>query len=609
MAKVVKTLSKSRGQRTGQNRNGHNPKAPSNGQGAGRNNGKGQAGQSSRGARPAAAPARELRIAPEEIVFLPLGGTGEIGMNLNLYGHAGQWLMVDLGVSFADENHPGIDLLMADPGFIEARRNSLVGLLVTHGHEDHIGAIPHIWPRLRCPIYATPFTAALVRNKLADAGLLNEVRITEIPLSGHAEIGPFSIELIRTTHSIPEPNAVVIRTSAGTVLHTGDWKLDPEPLLGEPTDEEAFARLGGENVLALIGDSTNALRPGVAGSEAQVEHALTELIGHYNERVAIACFASNVARLTSISRAGAAHDRQVALIGRSLWRMEKAARGTGYLKDVPPFLTEEEAAFLPRSKTLLICTGSQGEPRSALARIAMDDHPHITLNQGDTVIFSSRIIPGNEKAIGEVQNRLARAGVEIVTEHDHFVHVSGHPAREELSHMYRWVQPRAAIPTHGESRHLLAHAEVARAEGVGEVLVVGNGDVVVLGPGPARVADHVETGRLALDGKQLVPLSNPVLRDRKSMIFNGAAVATLVLDDYGRLLADPQVTVHGLIDEEDDDALGDLEDAIAQAVEDMSVTQRKDDDAVREMARNTLRRLVKTSHGKRPLTEVHVIRV
>ncbi|HEX7969985.1 MAG TPA: ribonuclease J, partial [Stellaceae bacterium] len=367
-------------------------------------------------------------------------------MNLSLYGYGGRWLMIDCGISFADETLPGVDVIMPDPGFIAERADQLAGLVVTHAHEDHIGAIPHLWRRFRCPVYATPFTAAVLRQKLIEAGMEHEVPITEVPMSGRFAVGPFEIELVTLTHSIPEPNAVVLRTPLGTVLHTGDWKFDPDPLVGGTADMARLRSLGDEGVLAMICDSTNALRAGEAGSEADVRKSLIDIVGRCRNRVVIACFASNVARVESAAAAAAAHDRHTALVGRSLWRIEHAARETGYLQGVPPFLTDEEAGYLPREKVLLVCTGSQGEPRSALARIADDDHPEIVLEEGDTVIFSSRVIPGNERTIGRLQNRLAALGVEIITEQDHFVHVSGHPAQDELTRMYQLVRPRIAVP-------------------------------------------------------------------------------------------------------------------------------------------------------------------
>src|SRR6201984_2536136 len=357
---------------------------------------------------------------PNALFFVSLGGAGEIGMNLNLYSYAGDWLILDCGVTFGDDSQPGLEVVMPDPGFIVERRDRLLGIVATHAHEDHIGAIPYLWKQLRCPGWATPFTASLLRAKLVEVGMSDKVRINVVPMSGRFTIGPFDLELITLTHSIPEPNAVALRTPVGTVLHTGDWKFDPDPLIGPIADETALRKLGDEGVLALIGDSTNALRPGTSGSEADLRRSLIDLIGRYDARVAVACFASNVARLETIARAATAHGREGALVGRSLWRIDKAARENGYLADLPRFLTEDEASYIPRDKILLICTGSQGEPRAALARIAREDHPNVTLETGDVVIFSSRIIPGNEKAINRLQNALVRLGVEIVTEEDHF---------------------------------------------------------------------------------------------------------------------------------------------------------------------------------------------
>ncbi len=547
--------------------------------------------------------------ASEELIFLSLGGAGEIGMNLTLYGYRGEWLMIDCGITFADDRQPGLDVLMPDPGFIVERRERLAGLVVTHGHEDHIGAIPYLWQRFRCPVYATPFARALLYEKLVEAGLQNEVAITEVPLSGRFTVGPFEIELITLTHSIPEPNAVVLRTPLGVVLHTGDWKLDPEPLVGPTADAAALRRLGGEGVLAMVCDSTNALRPGRSGSEADVRAALIDLIGRYEQRVAVACFASNVARLESIAAAGAAHDRNVALIGRSLWRIYKAARDAGYLQDVAPFLSEDEAGYLPRGKALLVCTGSQGEPRSALSRIAQGDHPHIVLEPGDAAIFSSRQIPGNERAIGRLQNRLAKAGVIVVTDSEHPIHVSGHPARDELIEMYQLVRPRIAIPVHGEARHLIAHAALARECQVPETVVAENGALVRLAPGPASVVGEVAVGRLALDGTQLRPLGSTALKSRQRMIHDGAAVATVVLDKAGQLLAAPKVTVRGVMDEAEEGAAEALGSAVGDAIGALSPAERRDDEAVREAARLAVRRSLKASYGKRPVTDIHIVRI
>jgi ribonuclease J len=547
---------------------------------------------------------------PNALYFVPLGGTGEIGMNLNVYGYEGNWLILDCGVTFGDDSQPGLEVVMPDPGFIVERRENLLGIVATHAHEDHIGAIPYLWRQLRCPVWATPFTASLLRAKLAETGLADQVKINVVPLSGQFTIGPFDLELITLTHSIPEPNAVALRTPVGTVLHTGDWKFDPDPLIGPTADEAALRRLGDDGVLALIGDSTNALRAGVSGSEADLRRSLTDLIGRYDARVAVACFASNVARLETIARAAAVHEREVALVGRSLWRIEKAARENGYLADLPRFLTEDEAGYIPRDRIALICTGSQGEPRSALARIARDDHPHIVLEAGDVAIFSSRIIPGNEKSINRLQNGLVRLGVEIVTEEDHFVHVSGHPARDELVRMYQMVRPRIAIPVHGEARHLIAHAELAGQCQVQQPLVIQNGDMVRLAAGGASVVDEVPVGRLASDGNSLLPLGGTALKDRRRVIFNGTAVATLVIDRTGRLVTPPTISVIGIVEAEAAEAaFPALRSAVERALAELPAGLRRDDEAVRDAARRTLRQSLAGHFKKRPLVEIHLVRI
>jgi len=549
---------------------------------------------------------------PEDrgLYFLPLGGAGEIGMNLTLYGHAGKWLMIDLGITFADDSQPALDVIMPDIGYIAARREKLAGLVLTHAHEDHLGAVPYLWSKLRCPVYATPFAAAVLKRKLKEDGPDEDVPIVEVPLSARFSVGPFDLELITLTHSIPEPNAVAVRTKAGLVLHTGDWKIDEAPLVGAVTDEAALKRLGEEGVLAMVCDSTNALREGESGSELGVRESLEELVGKFRNRVAVACFASNVARLETMARVAARHDRRAALIGRSLWRMQEAARATGYLAGTPEFVSEHDAGYLPRDKVLLVCTGSQGEPRSALARIAQGEHPHIALERGDAAVFSSRIIPGNERAIFRLQNRLVSMGVEVVTEKDHFVHVSGHPARDELVRMYQWVRPRIAVPVHGEARHMLAHAELARECQVQEAVVPANGQVIRLAPGPAEAVATVRAGRVALDGTELRPLDSPVLRDRHRLMYNGAATASVVIDRKGALKADPAVTARGLLDPVDDAAaLAEVAAAVGAAVKGLKANERGDDAAVAEAVRRAVRKAILALRGHKPVTDVHVLRV
>lgn len=542
-----------------------------------------------------------------ELLFLALGGAGEIGMNLNLYAYEDQWLMLDLGITFGDETAPGVDVIMPDPAFIVERRDKLLGVVLTHAHEDHLGAVAHLWPQLRCPIFATPFAASVLRRKLNDANLINTALITEVPLGGKFRLGPFDIELITMTHSIPEPNAVAIRTPAGTILHTGDWKIDPEPLLGEVTDEAALRKLGDEGVLAMVCDSTNVFVPGEAGSEAEVRKALTELVGECRQRVAVTCFASNLARVESVAHAADANGRHPVLVGRALNRMVEAARENGYLANMPRTIDEKEAAWLPRDKVLMICTGSQGENGAAMHRLAYDDHPTLHLERGDTVIFSSRIIPGNEKSIGRLHNKLVELGVHVLTEKDAFVHVSGHPGRDELTRLYQWVRPTVAIPVHGELRHLNEHAVLARTVQVPEAIVAPNGTLVRLAPGPAEIIDHVPTGRIGLDGSRMIRLDAFSLRPRKQMIFNGAATIVLVADAAGRLLAAPRLSVHGFPEGDD---LAEIEaealQAVAKALDDGPI---RDDNSASMLASQAVRRVFKARLGKRPVTEVQIVRI
>lgn len=550
------------------------------------------------------------KITDEDFLFLPLGGSDEIGMNLNLYHYGGKWLMVDLGISFGDDTMPGIDVLLPDPEFIEKRRKDLVGLVVTHGHEDHIGAIPHLWPRLRCPIYATPFTATLIRRKLVEAGILEQVELIEVDLSANFVLGPFELELITLTHSIPESNGLVIRCGGGTVMHTGDWKFDPDPVIGQTSDIDALRAVGDEGVLALIGDSTNVLDPGRSGSEASLTDSLAELFRQHDQRIAITCFASNVGRLANISAAAAAAGRNVALVGRSLWKMYEASLQNGYLRDIPEFLSEKDAGFIPRDKLVLICTGSQGESRAALARIAENAHPEITLERGDVVVFSSREIPGNETAIGRVQSRLVARGIEVVTERDHHVHVSGHPAREELVEMYQYIRPKIAVPVHGSPRHLEAHARLARECQVPEAIVPGNGSLIRLEEGKVEIIGWVPTGALTVDGGRIIPLESSVIGDRRKMLFNGTVSATVLMNAKDQIQGDPVLTFNGIAEEGEIDALSDTaKDLIWETVGALGKKVRAKDDEVGEAVRRAIRRVVRAEYGKRPITTVHVLRV
>jgi ribonuclease J len=546
-----------------------------------------------------------------ELAFLPLGGTGEIGMNLNLYrwreGGTEKFLAVDCGIGFGGSELPEVEVMMADPGFIADRKDKLLGLVITHAHEDHIGAVAWLWPQLKCPVYCTPFAAAVLRRKLGEVGLTNQVRVHVIPPGGSFDLKPFALRFIRLAHSIPEAQALVIDTPAGTVLHTGDWKLDANPMVGPPTDEAALAELGEKGVLAIVCDSTNAMVEGHSGSELDVRRSLSALIRDLRGRVAVTCFASNVARMESVALA--AHDagRSVAIVGRSLRNMDAAARECGYLKTLPPFLTEDDIDDVPDDNILLLITGSQGEARSALSRIARDDHPRVSLGEGDTVIYSSRMIPGNERAIGTVQDNLVRRGVRLMTDDDHLVHVSGHPARDELRRMYRLVKPRYAVPVHGEWRHLSAHAELAREAG-STPFMMEDGDIITLYPGRPAITDSAPVGRLVLDGTRLVPLKGEVMAARRRMLFNGIVVASVAVDQAGTLRGRPKISAPGLLDPEDSETDRVAAD-FADALEDLPANLRRDDAALQDAARAALRRTLGRKLGKRPMVDVHLIRV
>ncbi len=531
-------------------------------------------------------------------------------MNLTLYGHAGKWLMVDLGMGFAGENVPGVDLLVPDPTFIAERRKDLVGIVLTHAHEDHLGAVPFLWPRLRCPIYATPFTATVLRMKLIEHGLQNEVEINVIPQSGSFSLGPFDLRYVDVTHSIPEPNLLTITTSAGTVVHTGDWKFDPRPVIGNLTDFDQLKRVGDAGVLAMVGDSTNATTLGHSGSEGDLGDSLKELFGRYDQRVVVACFSSNVARIESIAAAAAANNRHCAIVGRSLWRIVEAAHETGYLKGLE-FLTAGEAEFLPRSQVVIICTGSQGEPRSALARIAAKNHPELSLDAGDTVIFSARPIPGNEIDIAQMQGRLVKQGVKLVTAKQEFVHVSGHPARDELVEMYQFIRPETALTVHGEYIHQAAHAQLAEDCQIPHNHVGINGEIIRVraGIGP-EVVGEVPVGILAVDGKRLIAINGGVLKGRRRQIEQGSAVVTIVLDQKGRVMAEPLVSATGLLsNDQDAAALQKVAGDVEFELEEMTGAMLRNDGEVKEAVRLAARRSLTALTGKKPAIDIHLVRV
>jgi ribonuclease J len=544
---------------------------------------------------------------PGGFVFVPLGGTGEIGMNFNLYGCDGAWLAVDCGMGFAGPEAPEAELLLPDPAYIEARRDSLLGLVITHAHEDHIGGVARLWPQLRCPVFATPFTAAIIRRKLNEAGLGRDVKLHIINPGSSFEIGPFLLQFIRMTHSTPEAQALAITTRYGTVLHTGDWKFDPHPIVGATTDEVALKALGDKGVLAMISDSTNAMVDGHSGSELDVKKSLKALVGDLPGRIAVTCFASNIARVASVIEAAESAGRHVALVGRSLGNYVAAAQEAGYLEHIQDLVPEEEIGSIPDDNLLLLVTGSQGEPRSAMARIAADTHRFASLGEGDTAIFSSRMIPGNEKAITAVQDTLVRRGVDVITDDDELTHCSGHPARDELIKLYRLVRPKYLIPTHGEWRHLSAQAALAEDEGITAILLE-NGDVLSLSSNNPEVIESVHTGRLAVDGANIVPLKGGVMAARRRMLFNGVVVGSAVVDATGKIRTAAKVSAPGLFD--DQPALQrEVESEFQALLAELPPALRKEDAAFSEAARAALRRIVGKRLGKRPIVEAHILRI
>jgi ribonuclease J len=551
----------------------------------------------------------------DELVFAPLGGVGEIGMNLAIYGFGGehrrQWIAVDFGVAFADDALPGVDLIMPDIRYLVEERRNLLGLVLTHAHEDHFGALLDLWPRLKLPVYATPFTAALLQAKREGEPGVPEIPVNIVPLGGRFTLGPFDIELVSMAHSIPESNGLIIRTPLGTVLHTGDWKIDPTPVIGPPTDEAKLRALGNEGCLALIGDSTNAFREGRSPSEAAVAKCLAELIRSAPARVAVTTFASNVARLRAVAQAAAACEREVVLVGRAMERIAQVARETGYLDGIRDFRSVEVYGHLPPDKVLALCTGSQGEPRAALSRIAQDDHPEVAFSRGDRVIFSSRAIPGNEKAVTRVINGLVDQGIEVITDRTHLVHASGHPRADELRDMIGWVRPQILIPVHGEPLHMSEHAGVARDAGVGKVFLCRDGELVRLAPGDPGKIDEVPAGRLYKDGSLVVSAEERTVADRRRLGFAGMVSVALAVSGRGELICDPHVTLTGI---PETDALGhrieDIAyDAAVEAFESMPRTRRRDPEAVAEAVRHAIRAALSAAWNKKPTCHVHVIEV
>jgi ribonuclease J len=553
---------------------------------------------------------RSERQSPD-FVFVPLGGVGEIGMNLYVYGYGPpgdrEWLIVDLGITFGSETEPGIDVILPDIRFLEAERPNLKGLLLTHAHEDHFGAVVDLWPRLGgVPVFATPFTASMLKSKLGERGLARDFPLEIMPLGSRRRIGPFDVELISMSHSIPEPSAVAIRTPLGTVIHTGDWKLDATPLTSAPTDEARLRALGEEGITALICDSTNAVRDGVSASEADVALTLERLVREAPKRVAVTTFASNVARTRSVANAARAAGRELVVVGRAMYRVMEAAQATGYLDPDLPFHAETEFEGLAARNVVALCTGSQGESRAAMARIASGEHPNVALEAGDRVIFSSRTIPGNEKAVGRVQNALADEGIEVITDQDAPVHVSGHPRRGELEQLYRWVKPKIAIPMHGEGRHLEAHARLAEKLGVSEVIRARNGTMVRLAPGPAKIIDDVPVGRLYRDGAIITRADDGQVRERRKLSFAGSVAVSLVLSEKGVLLADPEVALTGLpaTDTHGTSFETIARDAAIGTIESIPKPRRKDQALVSEAVRRSVRAAVNQAWGKKPMCQV-----
>jgi ribonuclease J len=550
--------------------------------------------------------------ATDDFVFLPLGGVGEIGMNLALYGYGPsnrrRWIGIDFGISFGGPDLPGVDIVLPDIRYMVEERDFIDAIIITHAHEDHFGALLDLWPRLRVPVYASPFTAGLLNAKRAAQPGAPEIPITIVHPGDRITIGDFEVEFIAVAHSILEPMALAIRTPLGTVVHTGDWKLDPAPVLGPVTDGARFAAIGDEGVLALVCDSTNAMRDGRSPSETEVGLSLTEIVKEATGRVAFTTFASNVGRIKSIALAAQAADRQVVVVGRALRRAIEVATELGYMEGLPPFLDEESYGYLPRSKVVAILTGSQGEPRAALARIAEDEHKFVGLSPGDTVVFSARPIPGNEKAIGNIINALCDQGIVVITDRDRLVHVSGHPRRDELAEMYGWVRPEIAIPVHGEAMHLWAHAAFARDMGVKQVVLTENGNIVRLAPGPAEEIDDVPVGRLYKDGMIISDEDGVGVPERRKLGFAGHVAISVVLDSKGGVAVDPEIALTGLpiqgvsghpFEET-------VMTAVLGTIESIPRARRRDAELVREAIRRSVRASVRQAWGKKPLCTVFV---
>ncbi|MHC2263365.1 ribonuclease J [Sinorhizobium meliloti] len=551
----------------------------------------------------------------EELVFLPLGGVGEIGMNLGLYGYGRpghrQWIMVDCGVTFPGPELPGVDLVLPDIAFLAEQRRNLKAIIITHAHEDHYGALNDLWPGLNVPVYASPFTAGMLEAKRAFEKSRSEIPITIFKQGDRINVGPFSVEAVGVNHSIPEPMALVIRTQLGTVVHTGDWKIDLEPSLGPLTDESRFRQIGEEGVLALVCDSTNALREGVSPSERQVSESLAKIIADAEGRVGITTFSSNVGRIRSVAEAAEAAGREVLLLGSSMKRVVDVARDVGLMEGVKPFLAEDEFGYIPRDKVVVILTGSQGEPRAALAKIARDEMRNVAFSAGDTIVFSSRTIPGNEKAINDIKNGLIEQGIHIITDSEALVHVSGHPRRTELQQMYQWVKPQILVPVHGEAAHLTAHAELGLQSGIPSVPRLRNGEMLRLAPGPAEVIDEAPHGRIYKDGTLIGDFEEMGIGERRKLSLAGHVSVSVVLDSRYDFLGDPDVVPIGLPEFDDEgEAMEDtLYDAVLGAVESIPRAKRKDLAMLQEAVRRAVRSTTNQVWGKKPVVTVFITKV
>ena len=553
--------------------------------------------------------ARRRTQLPSELVFLPLGGTGEIGMNCYVYGSGPaddrHWLMVDLGVKFGEESDPGIDVVLPDVSFITAEKSRLHGLVLTHAHEDHLGAVAWLWPQLQCPVYCTPFAAQILALKLKEAGLDEQVPVKVMPVGSKFKLGPFGLEMVSVTHSIPEPTALLIETEQGRVLHSGDWKIDRTPVLGQGMDEKRLREIGAKGVDVLVCDSTNVLREGHSPSEKDVAERITAIVKQATGRVAITTFASHLDRIATAIRAARATGREVVIAGRAMRNTIEAARLCGMLNDSGRLLDQEEFGYLPPDKVMLLCTGSQGEARAAIARIAEDQHPHISLDPGDLVIFSSKTIPGNEKEVSRVLNNLAELDIDMVTGDDDLVHSSGHPRQGELALLYDWVKPKALIPMHGEPRHLRAHKLFAESKGIRDVLIPRDGTITRLAPGPLADVDEAPCGRLHVDGKLIVPSEDGPAKQRRKLSYVGIIFVSVVIDGKAELAADIELITDGI----PSGLHGELLDAAERAFGSTPKPRRKDVNQLAETIRTAVRRAADMSWGKKPIVKVTVAKV